>query len=263
MFAGYGRRRDRVAAGRPVELDLLRGEAAAETLAEIRPDAVIHTAAINPGGPEALMDAVNVDGSRRLATAAAEIGARWVQVSTDVVHDGRNAPYADAAEPKPIGAYPRSKAAAERAVLRAVPAAAVVRTSLIYGLDEIDHGTRSFAERLREGRPVRLFSDALRQPIWVETLARALLEIAERDVSGFLNVAGSQVLSREQFGRRMLRWWRIEDRGLVQSFRASKIAPQVPRDLRLRLARARELLATPLPGVDEVLAEAGSSNNRK
>ena len=175
VFAGYARRRDRIAAGRPVELDLLRPEAAVDALARIRPDAVIHAAAINPGGPEALMDAVNVGGSRRLAAAAAGIGARFVHVSTDVVHDGRNAPYADGAEPTPVGAYPRSKAAAERAVLAALPAAAVVRTSLIYGLDELDHGTRSFAERLRRGAAVRLFADVVRQPIWVESLARALL----------------------------------------------------------------------------------------
>lgn len=254
VFAGYGRHGESITAGQPVELDLLRPESAAEVLRRIRPDVVIHTASINPGGPEEAMDAVNAEGSRWLARAAAEIGARWVHVSTDVVHDGRRAPYADDEAATPAGAYPRSKAAAERAVLEALPGAAIVRTSLIYGLHEIDHGTRSFAERLRDGKPVRLFSDVLRQPIWVETLARALLELAESRFSGYLNVAGSQVLSREQFGRRLLRWWRIEERGLVESARASEIAPRVPRDLRLCLDRAHEVLTTPLPGVDEVLA---------
>ncbi len=56
--------------------------------------------------------------------------------------------------------------------------AAIVRTSLIYGLHQMDNGTRSFAERLRDGREVGLFSDVLRQPVWVETLAAALLELA-------------------------------------------------------------------------------------
>ncbi len=200
------------------------------------------------------MEAVNVEGSRRMAAAAAEVRARWIHVSTDVVHDGRRAPYADDAEPTPVGAYPRSKADAERAVLEVLPEAVIVRTSLIYGLQEIDHGTRSFAERLRAAKPVRLFSDVLRQPIWVETLARALLGLAESRCSGHLNVAGSQVLSREHFGRRMLRWWGVEERSQVESVRASEVAPQVPRDLRLRLDRAREVLSTPLPGVDEVLA---------
>lgn len=259
VFAGHARHAARVTAGQPVELDLLRPEPAAETLRRLRPDAVIHAAAINPGGPEEAMAGVNAEGTGRLARAAAEIGARWVQVSTDVVHDGSGAPYADDADAAPLGVYGRSKANGERAVLAALPAAAVVRTSLIYGLHEIDHGTGTFAARLRAGQAVRLFSDVLRQPIWVETLARALLELAENRFSGYLNVAGSQVLSREQFGRRMLRWWRIEDREQVESVRASEVAPRVPRDLRLRLDLAREVLATPLPGVDEVLTSGVSS----
>ena len=199
------------------------------------------------------MPAINVEGSRCLAAAAAEVGAHWIQVSTDVVHDGLSAPYADADAPAPLSVYGRTKADGERAVLELLPEAAIVRTSLIYGLHEIDHSTRSFAERLRQGRTLRLFSDVLRQPIWVESLARALIELAEIRFSGHLNVAGSQVLSREQFGRRMLDWWRIEDLELVESIRAEIVAPRVPRDLRLRLDRAHRTLRTPLPGVDEVL----------
>ncbi len=255
-FAGYGRHPEKIVAGEPVAVDLLRPETLAGVLQHIRPNVVIHAAAVNPGGPEDLMPAVNVEGSRSLAAAAAEIGAHWVHVSTDVIHDGLSAPYGDAAEPAPASLYGRTKADGERAVLEVLPAAAVVRTSLIYGLHEIDHGTKSFAERLRRGRGVRLFSDVLRQPIWVETLAQALLELAQGRWSGHLNVAGSQVLSREQFGRRMLDWWRIDDRGLVEGVRAEAVAPQVPRDLRLRLDRARRTLGVPLLGVDEVLGRA-------
>ncbi len=252
-FAGYRRHREKIAAGRPVELDLLRPEVASERLRRIRPEVVIHAAAINPGGPEDLMAAVNVEGTRRLAATAAEVGSHWIQVSTDVVHDGLAAPYDDSAEPSPASLYGRTKAAGEQAVLAVLPAAGIVRTSLIYGLHELDHGTESFAERLRQGRSVRLFSDVLRQPIWVDTLARALLELGLGHFSGYLNVAGSQVLSREQFGRRMLAWWRIDEAGLVTSVRAREVAPRVPPDLRLRLARARRTLEVPLLGVDEVL----------
>ena len=120
-FAGYGGHREKIVAGEPVALDLLRPEKLAEVLRRIRPDVVIHTAAINPGGAEHLMAAVNVEGARSLAVAAAEIGAHWVHVSTDVVHDGLAAPYGDAAEPTPLSHYARTKAAGERVVLEARP----------------------------------------------------------------------------------------------------------------------------------------------
>ncbi len=252
-FAGFGRRPEKIVSGKPLKLDLLEPESAGASLRRVRPDVVIHTAAINPGGPEELMPAVNVDSARYLASTAAEIGSHWIHVSTDVVHDGLRAPYDDSAAASPTSVYGRTKAAGEQAVLAVHPNVGIVRTSLIYGLHEIDHGTDSFAERLRCGEQVRLFSDVLRQPVWVETLAEALLELTAKRWSGFLNVAGSQVLSREQFGRRMLDWWQIEGRESVTAVKAEEIAPQVPRDLRLDLDRARGTLEVPLLGVDEVL----------
>lgn len=254
VFAGFSHHRDAVTAGEPVELDLLRPREAAAAIHGLAPDAVIHTAAISLGGLAGEMEAVNVEGSRTVAAAAARLGARLVHLSTDVVHDGSRAPYVDDAPPSPIGLYARTKAAAEVAVIAAAPAVAVVRTSLVYGLDAVDHGTASFVERLAAGEPVFLYADAVRQPVWVETLAEALLRLLDVDFAGFLNVAGSQVLSRDEFGRRMLDWWDVPGRERVETVRVEETGVEVPKDLRLRLDRAREVLGIELPGVDEVLA---------
>ena len=254
VFSGFAHRRDQVPAGEPLRLDLLQPEATAQLIRRLRPDAVIHTAVVNPAGPAETMMKVNADGSRCVAEVAAEIGARLVHVSTDVVHDGRQAPYADDAASSPLGLYGRSKAVGEREVLTALPTATIVRTSLIYALDEIDHGTAGFLACLRRGETVRLFNDVWRQPVWAETLAEALLRLVDSDFSGYLNVAGSQALTREQFGRRLLAFWGHGDDSRIESVSAGELELEVPLDLRLRLDRARELLAMPLPGVDEVLA---------
>jgi dTDP-4-dehydrorhamnose reductase len=223
----------------------------------LAPQAIIHTAAINPGqGDAAQMWRVNVDGSRYVAEAAAAVGARLVCVSSDIIHSGRNAPYAGNAPPSPINDYGRSKAAAEAAIIEANPLAVIVRTSLIYGLDEMDRGTAGFVERLASGQPLILFSDVIRQPVWVETLAAALLKLVKLDFAGILTVAGRQALTREEFGRRMLAWWQVDPAGLVQSGRAADISDTTPLDLRLDVAVAEQWLDMTFPGVDEVLAEA-------
>ena len=80
-----------------------------DAIATIRtrePDAVIHLAAVNPGlGDAAAIACANVDLTHAVAIAAAVTGARLVHVSTDVVHDGTAAPYADDARPQPFGDY--------------------------------------------------------------------------------------------------------------------------------------------------------------
>lgn len=256
VFATYGAHANQIKAGQPAQLDLTDREAVLRLVTALSPQAIIHTAAINPGkGDDETMWRVNLEGARYVAEAAAAIGARLVHVSTDVVHDGRHAPYADDAPPAPLNEYGRSKAAAEAAVTEIAPQAALVRTSLIYGLAEMDRGTEGFVKRLESGQPLVLFSDVIRQPVWVDSLAEALLKLAveQTDFAGLLNVAGRQALSRAEFGQRMLTWWGVDPGNLLQLGRAADISDTIPLDLRLDINHAEHLLQMDLPGVDEVM----------
>ena len=200
------------------------------------------------------MMAVNARGSRHVAEAASGVGARLVHVSSDVVHDGQHAPYSDDVLPSPINGYARSKVEAEAAVAELKPQAAIVRTSLIYGLTEMDRGTAGFVRRIETGEVLTLFNDAIRQPVWVDSLSEALLKLATFDFAGTLNAAGRQAMTREEFGRKMLDWWNVDLRGLVRSTRAADVSDAIPLDLRLTTDKAEGLLHMVFPGVDEVLA---------
>ena len=263
VYTTYSTHPDQVKAGDPLPLNLARRGPVLRLIGDLAPQAIIHTAAINPGGNEPDMMRINADGSRYVAEGAVSVGARLIQLSTDVVHNGRRAPYNDDAPPSPLNTYGRSKAAAEMAVAAIDPTAIIVRTSLIYGLLEMDRGTTSFVKRLQSGKPLILFSDVIRQPIWIGTLAEALLKLVDVDHSGTLNVVGRQALTREEFGRRMLAWWQVDPRGLLQSGRAADISGTISLDLRMSVARAEQLLHMKFPGVDEVLAKANEGNQQR
>lgn len=263
VYTTYHTHPRQIRAGQPLPLDLTQRDDVLRVITALSPQAIIHTAAVNPGGgSEAEMMRVNATGAHYVAEAAVAVGARLVHLSSDVVHSGRNAPYDDAAPPTPLNGYACSKAAAEAAVTAVDPTAAIVRTSLIYGLDEVDNGTASFVTRLQTGQPLALFSDVVRQPIWVESLAAALLKLVDLPWASTLNVAGRQALSREAFGRRMLAWWGIDTRGLLQTGRAAEISDTIPLDLRLIVAKAEHLLHMAFPGVDEVLTQAAPQERR-
>jgi dTDP-4-dehydrorhamnose reductase len=254
VLSTYSAHADQIKAGQAYPLNLTDREQVLGLIADLKPQAIIHTAALNPGrGTDQEMSQVNALGSRYVAEAAMLIGARLVHVSSDVVHSGKNAPYADEAPPTPINGYGRSKAQAEAAVAEIDPTAAIVRTSLIYGLVEMDRGTAGFVKRLHSGQPLILFSDVIRQPVWVETLAEALLKLVELDYAGTLNVVGSQALTRQEFGQRLLAWWGIEPGDLLHTGRAADISDTTPLDLRLTITKAQQLLQMAFPGVDDVL----------
>jgi dTDP-4-dehydrorhamnose reductase len=197
------------------------------------------------------MDAVIQEGTAHIARAAETVGARLIHLSTDVVFDGRNPPYDESAQLSPTNAYGRAKARAESLVM-ALNNHVVVRTSLIYGLRTMDHGTRWIVEALRARQPVRLFNKQRRNPVWVKTLCLACLELADNDYVGVLNVAGNQVLSRAEFALRMLDWWNVSERDSLTV--APSEGENWPLDCELNLKQAAAVLSAPLLGVDDVLA---------
>jgi dTDP-4-dehydrorhamnose reductase len=226
---------------------------------QVRPAVIIHTAALNPGRT-ADFEATNVVGTRHIARAAAACGARVIHISTDVVFDGEKGSYVEEDPPSPITPYGRSKALAEAEVRASGAEAVVVRTSLIYGWQpRVDRNTRWVVGDVRAGKPVHLFTDELRCPIWVESLAAAVVELAGIDYArlrrvGVLHVAGAQPLSRYEFGLRLLRFHGLNP-GPIVPVRSRESGLHRPLDCTLDCSRARALLRTPLPGVDEVLRQ--------
>jgi dTDP-4-dehydrorhamnose reductase len=163
--------------------------------------------------------------------------------------------YVEDDSPTPITPYGRSKALAEEAVHTSGAEAVIVRTSLIYGWrPHVGRHTRWMVDDLKAGRPLRLFTDELRCPIWVENLATAVIELAGMSYTGVLHVAGAQALSRYEFGVRLLRFHGLDPRPVIPaSSRESGL--HRPLDCTLDCSRAQALLRTPLPGVDEVLSQ--------
>lgn len=238
----------------PLALDVRDRPAVAAVMAALRPDCVIHTAYLQDG-PQAW--ATNVDGTANVAAAAASAGARLVHLSTDLVFDGRGGPYREDDPAEPMLDYGRSKAAAEHAVTSADPSAVVVRTSLIYGGEELSGHERRILEVADGHADLAYFTDELRCPVRVADLADALLAVASSDASGPLHLAGADGVSRYEFaclvaaahGRRT---------DHLRTTRSAETAPQRPRDCRLDSGRAARLLGGPLPGVRAVLGSPGS-----
>lgn len=265
LYTTYHSHVEEIKAGQPLPLNLTHRTDVLSLIKELKPVSIIHTAAVNPGaGSEQEMMDVNAKGSRHIAEAAVTIGARLIHLSSDMIFDGKQAPYHDDTPPSSLNGYGRSKAAAEAAVTEIDPQAAIVRTSLIYGLEEMDRGTAGFVERLNKDGRLVLFSDVIRQPVWIDSLVEALLKLIEIDFAGTLNVVGNQAITREEFGRRMLAWWKIDTQGLLEAGRAADISDSIPLDLRLPIHKAEQLLQMTFPGVDEVLemSKKESSHSR-
>ncbi len=218
-------------------VEIRDAEAVNALLARLRPDVVIHTA-YRQDGDDARE--IVVDGSENVARAGAAVRARLVHLSTDVIFDGRKGtPYIESDAPSPCTEYGRAKTDAEARVRAAAPEALLVRTSLIVG----GPGHRPSKHEVMALDPESTFyADEIRSPVQVGDLAAAVLELAALRVSGPLNVAGADDVSRAELAELVA----------GRPVRRKSAPPGRPLDCSLDSSRARALLATDLRGVRAV-----------
>ena len=235
-----------------VQLDVRDETAVSNLVQQTNPDVVIHLAGSNRGSD---MENVIRLGTQSIVSAAKQQQARLIHLSTDSIFKGDAAPYDESAPPNPVNAYGFAKADAET-IVQQHSNHAIVRTSLIYGLQIMDRGTEWMAQSLAEGKPVTLFDNQVRNPVWVDSLCHACLELCTHTFTGILNVAGQQVMTRAEFSLKLLDWWQIRPRATLS------IAPSQgnkwPLNCELDLDLVTAVLKTSLPGVDDVLKNAAS-----
>lgn len=181
-------------------MDITRADQVAREIENWRPHAVVHLAYRKDDRRTI------VDGSRVVARAAATAGARLVHVSTDVVFGGRPTPYTEADPVSPITDYGAWKAEAEVEVAQTHPAAVLVRTSLVYGSEQLGHVERDVEQVLAGRSTTAYFTDEVRCPVAADDLAAALSALAARpEVTGPLHVAGPEAVDRATLARLVAR----------------------------------------------------------
>ncbi|MEC8495585.1 MAG: sugar nucleotide-binding protein, partial [Planctomycetota bacterium] len=246
------------------------GEGAVELLDTVRPEEVIHCAAMSRTAPCEAEPELAVELNARvpgaIAAWCAARGARLIHVSTDLVFGATDAPsggFEEEAEPAPLSVYGRTKLEGEQAVLDAFPSATVARLPLLYG----NSGGRglgasdSLLEALERGDRPRLFVDEWRTPLEVSNAAEALVELLEFDHGGALHLAGPDRVTRHVFGLGVLAALGLAPgaaRAEIEEARQADLDPGAPRprDVSLDARLAARHLETALRGVEAGMARA-------
>ena len=180
------------------------------------PSAVVHLAALASTAecesqPERAR-AANQDLVASLTQALPSL--THIYVSTDLVYEGKTAPFAGISiqdQPQAVTTYARTKLEGERITLSSSRQNLVVRVCLTYGVKLFERGCfiNWIIEALRHNQPVRLFVDEYRTAVYVGDVVDGLIALTQR-VSDELvqerrifHFAGPQRMSRFEFGQQL------------------------------------------------------------
>jgi dTDP-4-dehydrorhamnose reductase len=188
-------------------LDLADGPRARDQLGSIKPDVVVHTAAMTDVDEcERDVDSarrINAEGTGVAAGASEDLGAHFVYISTDYVFDGERGDYSEQDSPAPVNRYGESKLAGEEYVRQRCSKGLILRTTL-YGLKMPPRRgmIETFVKALHDRRALTRFADQFFTPVYTGQFSEIILRLVDLGACGLLHVGGEKI-SRLAFAQRV------------------------------------------------------------
>lgn len=247
------------------DLDITDPLAVQNRIAAERPSLVVNCAVVQVDESEqdsAKAGAVNMQGPRLLAEAAAGIGAEIIQFSTQYAFDGESigrAPYTIKDQPRPVNIYGKTKVAAEEAVRAACAQSYIVRTSWVYGSGK-DSFLCTAHNDLGSGKRVRAIDDVWSSTTYVGDLIERCSEILKLRHYGTYHIVNEGVCSYYDFAIEAGRLAGLEREQLdslievVHERDMQRIAPR-PRYTPMRCLLSEEIGLAPMRHWREALAQ--------
>jgi dTDP-4-dehydrorhamnose reductase len=250
------------------QVDVTRYNELKGLFGRIKPDAVIHTAAVSDPNfcheKRSISRKINTEASINMAGLCSDVEIPFLFISSDLVFDGLNPPYAEEDEPSPVSYYGEHKALAESGIKDRYPPAVICRMPLMFG----DPGpvATSFIQPLikemTEENGVNLFVDEFRTPVSGRDAAQGLM-IALDKLPGIIHLGGPERISRYEFGKLLADTFKIRNAKLNACKQEDiKMTAARPPDVSLDSSKAMGLGFEPGSLVNELeeLREAGENN---
>ena len=175
-----------------VSLDITDAEAVEKTIAEVKPDVIVHCAAwtavdlAEDDDKVAKVRAINAEGTQHIADAAKALDAKMVYISTDYVFNGQGTePWdPDCKDYAPVNVYGQTKLEGELAVANTLKKYFIVRIAWVFG----KNGKNFIRTMLRVGKThpeVRVVNDQIGTPTYTLDLSRLLVDMLETEKYGY------------------------------------------------------------------------------
>ena len=240
--------------------DLTNFDFLREEINKIKPDIIIHCAAIvNLNICEEnkkAADALHCEVTKILSSFNSK-STKFIYISTDSVFDGKRGDYTETDIPNSLNYYAKSKLEGERTVMNNNANSIVIRTN-IYGFNyPLGNSLAEWAiKNLKLGRSINGFTDTIFNAIYTKQLARIIRDlIIKYNCKGILNIAGNEYISKYEFLLRLAKVFNYPINLIVKSSSddINFIVPR-PKNTSLNISKLKNVI-NEIPGLNEGLNE--------
>lgn len=205
------------------EMDILDPGQVRNVVAQYKPDAIIHTAAMTNvdtcQSEQKLAHALNVEAVKTIVAVCETMNIQLIHLSTDFIFDGEDGPYEESATPNPLSYYGQTKVEAEALVANSHCRWSIIRTILVYGI--VKDMSRSnivlwAKHALEKAAPLNVVNDQWRMPTLAEDLAWACIRAVEKEVTGIYHISGKDMMSVSELVGRVADYFGLDKRPMTE-----------------------------------------------
>ncbi|MCB0751843.1 MAG: SDR family oxidoreductase, partial [Ignavibacteriae bacterium] len=198
------------------KLDISNKKEVKKIVLDFYPDYIINVAAYTNvdkcESEKELAWNINVNGVEYLAKYSVPSNAHLIHISTDYVFDGLAGPYSENDLPNPISYYGRSKLAGENVIKKFDIKSTILRTNVLFGPTKF--GRPDFVKwvfnSLSENKNIRIVTDQINNPTYIEDLAQAIITICDSEKTGLFNIGGAELLNRFEFTKEIAEYFNLD-----------------------------------------------------
>ena len=180
------------------ELDVNSYHNCSEILHKYKPSIIINAAAMTNVDEceknQKKCISINAHSIENFIPYVQQHNAHFIQISTDMVFDGKKGNYNEDDICAPVNFYGFSKLEAEQMILKSMQRYTILRTSLLYDVRGDNFLTR-MKYKLMNRIHLDVVDDQYRTPTYVANLATAILQVAEHFKYGIYHISSGEKLS--------------------------------------------------------------------
>ena len=247
-----------------IPVDLQNDTDIADNFDRVRPELVIHTAAmtnVEQSEAEKLKALrVNTTSSALLAELCRRADSKFVFFSSDYVFSGNNSPYQEDDTANPLSFYGLTKLMAEKTVMAINPDSVIIRPCIMYGYnDELDKPTfpLQVLSSLRQDKPITVDNRRIKYPILIDDIVANTMMIVGEKLKGVFHFSIAEGLTRYEWARTIATVFSYP----VELVRGESLEAGKPLDIRLLNTRKIDYYFRDCKAGAQLLEEQMNENN--
>ena len=253
------------------KLDITKAEEVAEVFDKVRPEVVIHTAALtNVDYCEDNRDeaySVNFIGTKNILENCKKYNSKLVFISTDAVFEGKEGIiYKEEDIRSPVNHYGYTKLEAERLIEESEIDYLILRPTILYGHSNY-YTKKNFVqwvvESLEAGKEINIVEGQAGHPTLIDSAARVIFQLLEKNATGKFHIVGKDFVNRYEFTQKIAVVFNL-DKSLIKRVQPHEFVQKArrPNSIEMSLEKLNSL-EIEIVGIDEglkIMKEQMSSN---